>query len=58
MKNYLEPKSMTEVRKWKEHAGKKIEKLGFAEAGRRASEKMDRLIAEESSKKRRRLQHA
>lgn len=58
MKNYLEPKSLLEVRKWKEHAAKKIMKFGFAEAGRRAAEKMDSLIAEETSKKRGRLQRA
>ena len=58
MNRLLEPKSLLEVRKWKEHAAKKIAKLGMAEAGRQAAKKMDRLVAEESAKRRGRLQRA
>jgi hypothetical protein len=52
MKNLLEPKSLLEVRKWKERASKEIEKHGMATVGKRAAAKLDRMIAEANSKKR------
>jgi len=58
MKKNSEPKSLLEVRKWKERASKEIEKFGMKEAGQRATAKLDRLRAEASRKKGKKLLHA
>ena len=55
MKNLREPQSLLDVRKWKERASRNIERLGMAEAGKRAAAKLDRAIAEEASKKQAKL---
>jgi hypothetical protein len=58
MKNPLEPKSLLDVRKWKERASREIEKYGMEAVGKRAFAKLDRLKASEGGKKRVRLQGA